>query len=94
MVGTGTVARRADATAEKSAVEAIERDIELENIVGNLLIAQYQVDKLRGRLLERAWSSGSTTKGSAFIFKHNDKWMKLTIRADELPQSFAKTIEK
>jgi hypothetical protein len=24
-----------------------ERDIELENIIGNLMIAQYQVDKLR-----------------------------------------------
>ena len=24
-----------------------ERDLELENIVGNLMIAQYQVDKLR-----------------------------------------------
>ena len=27
-----------------------QRDIELENIIGNLMIAQYQVDKLRSRL--------------------------------------------
>jgi hypothetical protein len=27
-----------------------KRDIELENIAGNLLIAEYQVDKLRTRL--------------------------------------------
>ena len=29
------------------------RDIELENIVGNLMIAQYQVDRLRSRLSDR-----------------------------------------
>ena len=29
-----------------------KRDLELENIVGNLLIAEYQVDKLRTRLTE------------------------------------------
>ncbi|CAN5241891.1 hypothetical protein BH18THE2_BH18THE2_39310 [soil metagenome] len=27
-----------------------KRDLELENIVGNLLMAEYQVDKLRSRL--------------------------------------------
>ena len=27
-----------------------KRDIELENVAGNLLIAEYQVDKLRTRL--------------------------------------------
>jgi hypothetical protein len=31
-----------------------ERDIELENIVGNLMIAEYQVDILRTRLGDRA----------------------------------------
>jgi len=30
--------------------EEEKRDLELENIVGNLLIAEYQVDKLRTRL--------------------------------------------
>jgi hypothetical protein len=29
-----------------------ERDLELENIVGNLLIAEYQVDRLRTRLAD------------------------------------------
>jgi hypothetical protein len=29
-----------------------KRDLELENIVGNLLIAEYQVDRLRTRLTE------------------------------------------
>ena len=63
-----------------------DRDLELENIVGNLMIAQYQVDKLRSRLSERVggYGSASNKKGSAHIFKHNDKWYKVSIRLDEL----------
>jgi hypothetical protein len=34
----------------KQAEEDNKRDLELENIVGNLLIAEYQVDRLRTRL--------------------------------------------
>jgi hypothetical protein len=63
-----------------------ERDLELENIIGNLLISQYQVDKLRSRLSERVggYGSASNKKGSAHIFKHNDKWYKVTMRVDEM----------
>jgi hypothetical protein len=34
---------------EREQEDVEERDIELENIVGNLMIAQYQVDRLRSR---------------------------------------------
>jgi hypothetical protein len=34
------------------------RDIELENIVGNLMIAQFQVDRLRSRLSDRITGLG------------------------------------
>lgn len=63
-----------------------ERDLELENIMGNLMIAQYQVDKLRSRLSERVGGYGSAgnKKASAHIFKHNEKWYKLTVRVDEM----------
>ena len=33
--------------------ENIDRDRELENVVGNLMIAQYQVNKLRSKLAGR-----------------------------------------
>ena len=36
---------------EKDELE--KRDIELENLVGNLMIAEYQVEKLRGRVTEK-----------------------------------------
>lgn len=63
-----------------------DRDLELENIIGNLMIAQYQVDKLRSRLSERVggYGSASNKKSSAHIFKHNDKWYKINIRVDEM----------
>lgn len=63
-----------------------DRDLELENILGNLMIAQYQVDKLRSRLSERVGGYGSAgnKKSSTHIFKHNDKWYKITVRVDEM----------
>jgi hypothetical protein len=62
----------------------VDRDRELENIMGNLMIAQYQVDKLRSRLAERvAYGSAASKKVSSHIFKHNDRWYKITVRVDE-----------
>ncbi len=63
-----------------------QRDLELENIIGNLMIAQYQVDKLRSRLSERivGYGSASNKKASTNIFKHNDKWYKISRRVDEI----------
>ena len=63
-----------------------DRNSELENIIGNLMIAQYQVDKLRSRLSERVGGYGSAgnKKASAHIFKHSDKWYKVTVRVDEM----------
>lgn len=63
----------------------VERDLELENIVGNLMIAQYQVDKLRSRLSERiggGYGSESNKKASVHVFKHNDKWYKVTTKVE------------
>jgi hypothetical protein len=50
------------------------------------MIAQYQVDKLRSRLSERigGYGSASNKKASTNIFKHNDKWYKISMRVDEM----------
>jgi hypothetical protein len=63
-----------------------ERDLELENIVGNLMIAQYQVDKLRSRLGERIGGYGSISnkKASVHVFKHNEKWYKVSTKVEEV----------
>jgi hypothetical protein len=63
-----------------------ERDLELENIVGNLMIAQFQVDKLRSRLSERIGGYGSISnkKASVHVFKHNGKWYKVSTKVEEV----------
>jgi hypothetical protein len=63
-----------------------KRVLELENIVGNLLIAEYQVDRLRTRLADVV--NGYSPKmmknnASTLVFKHNNKWYKLSLRIDE-----------
>jgi hypothetical protein len=63
-----------------------KRDLDLENIVGNLFIAEYQVDKLRTRLADLVYGYRprmSNNKASTHVFKHNNKWYKLSLRIDE-----------
>jgi hypothetical protein len=65
-----------------------KRDLELENIAGNLMIAQYQVDKLRRKLSQEVRSIGygsfGSKKTSAHIFKYGGKWYKLSIKLEEV----------
>jgi hypothetical protein len=70
-----------------------KRDQELENIVGNLLIAEYQVDKLRTRLADLVDGfrpEMSNNKASTHIFKHNNKWYKLSLKIDKTDVDSAK----
>jgi len=67
-----------------------ERYIELENTVGNLMVAEYQVDRLRNRLSNNIregilkTGSGTNKKGSTHVFKHNNKWYKVSVKIEEL----------
>ncbi|MGI0012699.1 MAG: hypothetical protein ACREBU_04535 [Nitrososphaera sp.] len=61
------------------------RDLELENIVGNLLIAEYQVDRLRSRLIERCnGSAGSQKTSSGYTFKDKGKWYRISLKIDQM----------
>jgi hypothetical protein len=64
-----------------------KRDLDLENVVGNLFIAEYQVDKLRTRLADLAYGYRSrmsnNNKASTHVFKHNNKWYKISLIIDE-----------
>ena len=65
----------------------IKRDLELENIAGNLMIAEYQVDKLRQRLSQQVRGVGYRSFNSmktSHTFKYGDKWYKLSVKAEEL----------
>jgi hypothetical protein len=64
-----------------------QRDTELENIVGNLLIAEYQVEKLKERLVGRigsAYPSSINKKVSSHIFKSSDSWVKVSINVEKI----------
>jgi hypothetical protein len=63
-----------------------EREIELENIIGNLLIAEYQVQKLRSRLTEKIGEVRSvlSKNKSSYTFKHGGKWYRVSVRVDEM----------
>ena len=72
-----------------------KRDLDLENIVGNLFIAEYQVDKLRTRLADLVYGYRprmSNNKASTHVFKHNNKWYKLSLSVDEVNVTPAKDI--
>jgi hypothetical protein len=69
-----------------SPTETDERDIELENIIGNLLIAEYQVDKLRHRLVEKispSYSSVEAKDNSSYSFKVGTKWYRVSLKIEE-----------
>jgi hypothetical protein len=73
-----------------------KRDQDLENIAGNLLIAEYQVDKLRTRLadlVDGSRSEMSNSKASTHVFKHNNKWYKLSLKIAETDFASVKDIE-
>lgn len=72
------------------------RDLELENLVGNLLIAEYQVDRLRTRLsdiINRYRPQIKNNKASSHVFKHKGKWYKLSLKIDETDIASVKDIE-
>jgi len=50
------------------------------------MIAQYQFDKLRSRLSERidGYCSISNKKASMHLFKHNEKWYKVSTKVERV----------
>ena len=76
--------------------EAQARDTELENIVGNLLIAEYQVEKLRDRLVSKIGSvyhSARNKKVSTHIFKSNGTWVKVSLNVENMATDKTSEIE-
>ena len=71
---------------ENQKQELEKRDIELENIVGNLMIAEYQVEKLRARVTEKVgrYRYGVDKKVSSHMFKCDSKWFKISVKVEEL----------
>jgi hypothetical protein len=64
------------------------RDLELENIAGNLMIAEYQLDRIMQRLSQHVRGSTyhffASKKTSAHTFRYDGKWYKVSIKVEEL----------
>lgn len=75
-------------TKERS--EEQKRDLKLENTVGNLFIAEHQVDRLRTRLADiitgytMLKSKTKNHNRSSHVFKHKNKWYKISLKIDEM----------
>jgi hypothetical protein len=72
---------------DKKQASEEKRDLDLENVVGNLFIAEYQVDKLRARLADSFYGYrariSSNNKASTYVFKHNNKWYEISLRIEK-----------
>ena len=60
-----------------------KRDIKLENLVGNPLIAQYQVERLKERVSQNL-NTGDRSKISQNLFKYKNNWYRITINVDQV----------
>ena len=60
-----------------------KRDIELENLVGNLLIRQNQVERLKARVSQNL-NTGDRSKISQNLFKYKNNWYRITINVDQV----------
>jgi hypothetical protein len=62
-----------------------KRDLEFENLLGNLLIAEYQVEKLRERISQNLSTDFSNMgKVSESVFKYKNNWYRITLKVDQI----------
>jgi hypothetical protein len=60
-------------------------DRELENLLGNLLITEYQAEKLKERISKHLSNSGSKQKKiSENLFKYKNNWYRIVIEIDQV----------
>jgi predicted transcriptional regulator len=74
------VAETADTTIGR------EKNRELENVVGNLLVAEYQVDRIKQRIIDKitSWYDAKSIKDnrSTFVFWSNEKWYRVSLEVE------------
>ena len=58
------------------------RDLQLENLVGNLLIAQYQVERLKEKVSQNL-GTRDLSKISQSLSKYNN-WYRITVKVDRV----------
>jgi len=58
------------------------RDLQLENLVGNVLIAQYQVERLKEKVSQNL-GTRDLSKISQSLSKYNN-WYRITVKVDRV----------
>ena len=62
-----------------------KKELELESVVGNLLIAEYQVERLRERVSQNLGiDSTNLGKTSESVFMCKNNWYRITIKVDQV----------
>ena len=70
-----------------------KRDLELENIMGNLFIAEYQVDRLRTRLSNLVYDYSPRVSNNNKASTHNNRYLlRLKIASCGIFYLFVKTV--
>jgi hypothetical protein len=63
-----------------------EKNRELENVVGNLLVAEYQEDRIKQGMVDKItwWYDAKSIKDnrSTFVFWFNEKWYKVSLEVE------------
>ena len=69
-----------------------EKNRELENLVGNLLVAEYQVQRIKQRMAEKItwWYDAKSIKDnrSTFVFSSNEKWYRVSVEVESQQEAY------
>jgi hypothetical protein len=69
-----------------------EKNRELENLVGNLLVAEYQVQRIKQRMAEKItwWYDAKCIKDnrSTFVFSSNEKWYRVSVEVESQQEAY------
>lgn len=68
-------------TNDDNSTENEDRNREFENTIGNLLVAEFQVHKLRQRMLNYHMATKDNSS-SDFMYKYGDAWFRISITAE------------
>jgi predicted transcriptional regulator len=73
-------------TADDTTIGQEKKNRELENVVGNLLVADYQVDRIKQRIIDKitSWHDAKSINDnrSIFVFWSNEKCYRVLLEVE------------
>jgi hypothetical protein len=69
-----------------------EKNRELENLVGNVLVAEYQVQRIKRKMADKItwWYDTKSIKDnrSTFVFWSNEKWYRVSVEVESQQEAY------